>query len=428
MEKCGSGAILLLTPPESRRNGDAHYRYRTSSHFLYLTDHNDPRCALLLLPESGQVHLFATANTPEKALWDGPLPSFEDIAAKLGVDKVHDIAKIEDTVSELTENCPALWIELNQDKKAHELVEKLNARRQAAIRKGARPISELKDLSGPLSELRLIKDEEDLRRMRASSTLAREGHLEAMRACKPGVNEREIEALVEYSFRRLGATAPAYNSIVGTGNNACILHYIRNDATLKEGDLLLVDAGAEKDGYASDVTRTYPVSGRFSDPQRKIYEIVLDSQLKAIEACRPGTPFLEVHEIAARRLAKGLVDLGILPGPVDEAVKSDRFRKYYPHRTSHWLGLDVHDCGLYSNPDKSSRKLEPGMVLTVEPGLYFPADDTVLESAYRGIGIRIEDDILVTAKGPEVLTTGIPKTVAEIEATVGKPAVRSARA
>jgi Xaa-Pro aminopeptidase len=264
--------------------------------------------------------------------------------------------------------------------------------------------------------MRLLKSAAEVEILRRAAAITREAHVLAMRATRPGVNEREIDALLEHTFRRLGSTGAAYTPIVAGGANATILHYVENDRPLADGDLLLVDAGAESQYYAGDVTRTYPVGERFSEDQLALYEVVLDAQLAAIGAVRSGASFTAPHETAVRALCEGLSRLGLLKEPAGEAVESGSYRRFYMHRTSHWLGLDVHDCGAYVR-DGAPRVLEPGMALTVEPGIYVMPDDDTVEARWRGIGIRIEDDVLVTERGREVLTEGIPKTVAEIEET-----------
>jgi Xaa-Pro aminopeptidase len=281
------------------------------------------------------------------------------------------------------------------------------------------------DPAALLHELRLFKDPDELERMRKAAAITREAHVAAMRAARPGVNEREIDALLEHVFRSRGGTGPAYVNIVAGGANACILHYVENAEPLRDGELVLVDAGCEYEWYASDVTRTFPVGGRFSPEQRAVYEVVLRAQLAALAAVRPGAPFDAPHAAATLELARGLVALGLLAGDPRELAGSDALKRFYMHRTSHWLGLDVHDCGSYLAQGKP-RPLEAGMVLTVEPGLYLAPDDGELEPRWRGIGVRVEDDVLVTAAGAEVLTQGIPKTVAELEAACGAPELASA--
>jgi Xaa-Pro aminopeptidase len=262
--------------------------------------------------------------------------------------------------------------------------------------------------------MRLLKSAGEVGILRKAAAIAREAHVLAMRAARPGVGENEIDALLEHTFRRLGSTGAAYTPIVAGGVNATILHYVENDRPLADGDLVLVDAGAESEYYASDVTRTYPVGERFSDEQRALYEIVLEAQMAAIEEVRPGAAFTTPHERAVRILCEGLTRLGLLAGTPSEAIESGSYRRFYMHRTSHWLGLDVHDCGAYVR-DGAPRSLEPGMVLTVEPGIYVAPDDETVEARWRGIGIRIEDDVLVAERGPQVLTEGIPKTIQEID-------------
>jgi Xaa-Pro aminopeptidase len=285
----------------------------------------------------------------------------------------------------------------------------------------------LEDPAATLHEARLVKGAEELDCMRRAAAITREAHVAAMRAARPGVGEHEIDALLEYTFRRNGATGAAYTNIVAGGASACVLHYVENDAELCDGDLLLVDAGAEWSWYASDVTRTFPVNGRFGAEQRALYEVVLAAQERCIESVRPGTTLQAVHELAVRGLVEGLVRLGLVAGPLEQALEDGAWRRFYMHKTSHWLGLDVHDCG-GSVVDGAPRALVPGMVLTVEPGLYVAPDDATVEPRWRGIGVRIEDDVLVTRDGHEVLTADIPKSVADVEAacTRAEPAPASA--
>jgi len=276
------------------------------------------------------------------------------------------------------------------------------------------PPLELCDVAPYTHELRLFKTTSELERMRRAAAVSRAAHTRAMRECKPGMREYEVEALLEHEFKHSGSTGAAYTNIVAGGRNACILHYVENSELLHDGELLLIDAGAEWEYYASDVTRTFPVNGRFSTEQRALYEVVLQSQLAAIAHVRPGVSFVSVHEVALRVLVEGFARLGLLAGKPDELIEKDAYRRFYMHRTSHWLGLDVHDCGAYV-VDGASRTLEPGMVLTVEPGCYIAEDEESVPARWRGIGIRIEDDVLVTASGHEVLTSGIPKSVEDIE-------------
>jgi Xaa-Pro aminopeptidase len=286
---------------------------------------------------------------------------------------------------------------------------------RATAKGGIVPPLELLDPAPLLHELRLKKSAAELELMRRAARITKDAHVAAMKRARPGVNEREIDALLDHTFRVHGATGSAYANIVAGGVNACCLHYVENNQPLADGALLLIDAGSEFDYYASDVTRTFPVNGRFSAEQRALYDVVLEAQLAAVAHVKPGVTFVSVHEVALERLVHGLVRLGLLAGPVATATEKQTYTRFYMHRTSHWLGLDVHDCGAYV-VDGKSRTLEPDMVITVEPGLYVAEDDTTVEARWRGIGIRIEDDVLVTASGHEVLTAGIPKTVADVEA------------
>jgi Xaa-Pro aminopeptidase len=288
---------------------------------------------------------------------------------------------------------------------------------RAAVRTGVTAPSEIVDPAVILHEMRLHKRDEDLALLRRACEISTEAHIAAMRACRPGMKEYELEAVLEFIFRKRGADAPGYTSIVGAGANATILHYVENDAPIKDGDLVLIDAACEYGAYSSDITRTFPANGKFTAPQRALYELVLQANLEAIKEIQPGKRFVEFHDRAVQVLVEGLVRLGLLDGPVDEAIKSESYKRYYMHRTGHWLGGDVHDVGRYM-VDGASRVLEPGMVTTVEPGLYIAEDDDRAPAEYRGIGIRIEDDLLVTANGHENLTKGCPKSVADIEKTM----------
>jgi Xaa-Pro aminopeptidase len=279
---------------------------------------------------------------------------------------------------------------------------------------------ELLDPAPVLHELRLFKDEGELERMRRAAAITAEAHAAVLAAARPGAHEYELDALLEYTFRRRGGSGAAYTPIVAGGANACVLHYVENDDVLRDGDLLLVDAGAEFENYACDVTRTFPVGEAFSAEQRALYEVCLAAQVDAIDAVRAGAPYDAPHTAAVRRLAEGLVDLGLLKGPPDEAARNGALHRFFPHRTSHWLGLDVHDCGATGRAGEP-RPLEPGMVLTVEPGLYVAPDDEEVDAPWRGLGIRIEDDVVVTSGDPEVLTAAIPKGVADLEGRRGPP-------
>jgi Xaa-Pro aminopeptidase len=286
-------------------------------------------------------------------------------------------------------------------------------------RRGIRPPQAIIDTGSILHEMRLIKSDEEIETMQRAADIAAEGHIEAMKSARPGMMEYELEALIEYTFRRNGAAAPAYTTIVGGGANATILHYINNDAPLRDGDLLLIDAGAEYRGYASDITRTFPVNGRFTEAQRDIYELVLASQVACIEMSRPGVSIDELHERSVEILTEGMARLGLLKGEVSTLIKEEKYKQFYMHRLGHFLGMDVHDVGLYRVKDES-RRVEPGMVTTVEPGIYIPVDTKDIPEKYLGIGIRIEDDVLITSEGHRVLSDKAPKHVEEIEALMAR--------
>ncbi|MCC7015170.1 MAG: aminopeptidase P N-terminal domain-containing protein [Planctomycetes bacterium] len=417
LDRRGAAAVL----PTSRakvRNHDAEYRFRPDSDFWWATGFNEPQSVLVLVPGSGERAarsvLFLRERNRDAEIWSGRRLGVERACAELGVDEAYPIAELWTRLPELLKGSSKLMYRAgSDDERDRELFAVLAKLRGQTRILEAVPL-EVFDPAVLLHELRLFKDEHELACMRRAAEFTAKAHIAAMKAARPGCNESEIEALVEYEFRRHGADGPAYGSIVAGGANACILHYVENNCVLREGELLLIDAGAESAFYACDVTRTFPIGGRFNAEQRAVYEIVLDAQLAALAVTKPGVRFDAVHRCALERLVQGLCSLGVLEGPPEKALESESYKRFYMHRTSHWLGLDVHDSGAYVS-DGLGRVLEPGMVLTIEPGLYLAPDDETLESRWRGIGIRIEDDVLVTATGAEVLTSAIPKTVADIE-------------
>jgi Xaa-Pro aminopeptidase len=422
-------AGIFPTASHKTRNFDTEYRFRPDSDFVWLTGFAEPDSVLVLLPAlPGAVDfdgkpwkggprsiLYLRERDRSMEIWTGRRLGVERAPERLGVDCARPIEKLWSDLSIILKSAQRLmWrfgVDVENDRRMTELLGKLRMTAKGPIL----PPIEMLDTAPVLGELRLKKSKAELDLMRRAAATTKAAHIACMAAARPGKNECEIDALLEWHFRASGGTGAAYNNIVASGANATILHYNENNAVMKDGDLLLIDAGAEHDWYACDVTRTFPVNGRFSKQQRALYEVVLEAQLKAIAHVQPGVSFVSVHETALRALIDGLVRLGLLSGSVDEQLKKDDYRRFYMHRTSHWLGLDVHDCGAY-NVDGTSRRLEAGMVLTVEPGLYVAEDDTTVGPEWRGIGIRIEDDVLVTSHGHEVLTTGIPKTVEEVEA------------
>ncbi len=413
-----AAAGIFFTSAHKIRNFDAEYRFRPDSDFWWLSGFAEPDAALVILPASAdraaRTLLYLREKDREKEIWSGRRLGLEAAPAALGVDEARNIERLFEDLPALLVNCERIvyrtGVEPERDRRMLEVLATLRARAKGAIV----PPLELLDVNPFTHELRLFKQPEELELMRKAAAITREAHTRVMRECRPGVNERELDALLDYTFRARGGNGSAYNNIVAGGANACILHYVENDQPLRDGDLVLIDAGAEFQHYACDVTRTFPVNGSFSPEQRAVYEVVLAAQLAAIAATRAGVSFVSVHERAVQVLCEGFVRLGLLAGTVEEAIQTNSYRRFYMHRTSHWLGLDVHDCGAYIVAGQS-RQLEEGMVLTIEPGCYIASDDETVESRWRGIGVRIEDDVLVTAQGCEVLTAGIPKTLSEIE-------------
>lgn len=411
-----NGIAIVPAAHPILRNGDSEYRYRQSSDLYYLTSFNEAHAVLVLVPgrAQGQCLLFCQEKDPLKELWNGRLLGPEAAVAALGVDDAFPISDIDDILPGLIEGRERVYYAMGKDESFdHRVMDWVKVVRKK-VRSGVQPPGEFLVLDHLLHELRLIKSKAELDVMRESARIAVRAHRRAMQVCRPGMNEFEIEAEFMHEFFKAGCNAPAYTSIVAGGDNACILHYNENNQALKDGDLLLIDAGCEFQGYASDITRTFPVSGRFSPEQKAIYELVLKAQLAAIEEVRPGKHWNDPHDTTVRVLTAGLVELGLLQGAVDQLIDGGAYRDFYMHRTGHWLGLDVHDVGDYKI-DGKWRQLEPGMVMTVEPGLYIAPNNDKVEPRWRGIGVRIEDDVAVTRSGYEVLTAGLPKTVAEIE-------------
>ncbi len=414
MQAAGGGVAVIPTAPERMRNRDTSFPYRADSYFHYLTGFPEPEAVLVLVAGDGaQSILFCRTKDVEKEIWDGFRHGPDGAREVFGFDAAHPIAEFDTRLAELLADQPALWFSLGHDAAWDaRIAAALNAVR-TQTRAGKRTPAMLHDVRAALDEMRLVKDAHEIGLMRKAAAIAGAAHRRAMRFTAPGQFEYEVEAEFLHEFRRRGSQYPAYTPIVAGGVNACVLHYVGNDQVLKDGDLLLIDAGCEVDGYASDITRTFPVSGRFSGPQADIYDLVLDAQAAAIAAIRPGATFLDPHTAAVRVLAQGFVDMKLLEGSVDGVIESESYKRFYMHRTGHWLGLDVHDAGEYRHGD-DWRALMPGMALTVEPGCYIrPAAD--VREAFWNIGVRIEDDALVTADGCEVLTADTPKKIADIE-------------
>jgi Xaa-Pro aminopeptidase len=412
------GVAIIPTAPERTRNRDAHYPYRFDSYFYYLTGFREPAAALVVVAgAAGKSILFCRDKDTEREIWDGFRHGPEAARAVFGFDEAHPIAELDARMPDLIADRDALYCHLGADAAWDARVTGWINQVRDRVRAGVAAPRAVKDVHALLDEMRLIKGPEELAVMRRAAAITAAAHRRAMRAARPGRAEYEIEAELLHEFRRRGAQAPAYTPIVASGERACVLHYVQNDGVLSDGELLLIDAGCELDGYASDLTRTFPVNGRFSGPQREIHELVLAAQAAAIAAVRPGAPWDEPHRAAVNVIAQGLIDLKLLSGGLSEAVETEAYKKFYMHRTGHWLGLDVHDAGDYKLQG-GWRALAPGMVLTVEPGCYIRPGEGV-PAHFAGIGVRIEDDVLVTDAGAEVLTRDAPKTPAEIEAWMG---------
>lgn len=445
MRQRGGGVAVLFTAPEVPRNRDSDFPFRWDSYFYYLSGFPEPEAAVVLIvtEDSERSLLFCREKNELREIWDGF--RYGPAAAKevFGFDEAHSIASLNEEAPKLLANAPAIYYSLGIDTALDQKVQGwLNAVR-AQARSGVCAPSQAFDVRSLLDEMRLIKDTSEIATMRRAAKISAQAHIRAMQHCKPGQFEYEVEAELLYVFKKGGSQFPAYSSIVAAGRNACVLHYRENNAKMRDGDLLLIDAGCELDGYASDITRTFPVNGKFSGGQKALYEIVLASQHAATAATKPGASFIDPHNAAVRVLTQGLIDCKLIEGPLDEAIDKQRFSRFYMHRTSHWLGMDVHDCGDYretlssgqklkaaqkaktgkkleagpnmaAGPEKPWRVLKPGMVLTIEPGLYVSAAHDVPQH-FHNIGIRIEDDALVTDQGCELISADVPTDLANIE-------------
>jgi Xaa-Pro aminopeptidase len=417
MAEIGAAAAILPSAPVAVRSNDVEFVYRQDNDFFYLTGFAEPESVALFAPghKDGEFVMFVRPRDRERETWTGRRAGVEGAMLDYGADKAYVADELDRVLPRYLEGVERVYYPLGNNERMNARVLELMRGAQAIRpRTGSGPIAML-DPRELIHEARLKKRPEELDAMRRAVAISCEAHKDAMRRARGGMMEWEIEALVDYAFRSRGAAGPSYPSIIASGPNAATLHYIQNDRQMQSGDLLLIDAGCEVDFYASDVTRTFPVGARFNPAQRALYSVVLEAQRRGIESIKPGVRFDDVHEAALRVLVEGMIDLGLVKGPLDDAIASAAYRRYYMHRTSHWLGMDVHDVGLY-RVGGGSRALEPSMVLTVEPGIYISPDDESAPESMRGVGIRIEDDVLVTAEGHEVLTAAIPKTIEEVEA------------
>ncbi len=416
------GSLAVIPGARLRlRNRDVDYLFRQDSDFYYLTGFSEPDALLVLAPgrEHGEVILFCRDRDPVFEQWDGERVGPDRAAQLLGVDDAFPNTDVGEILPGMLEGRDRIYANLGDypdfDQQLLRWVKGIR-RREAS---GAIPPGEFVDLRHLLHELRLYKSAGELGVMREACAITASAHVRAMQQCRPGMTEGQLEAELIYEFMRRGARTPAYPCIVGGGNNACVLHYVANDDSLKKNDVVLIDAGCEYEHYAADVTRSFPVSGRFNRTQQALYEVVLEANAQAIAACAPGTPFSAPHDTSIRVIVDGLIDLGLLDGDPAEIIETERYRAFCPHKTSHWLGMDVHDVGDYRVQD-TWRELEPGMVLTIEPGIYIPDSEhnAHIPARWRGLGIRIEDDVLITKQGPEVLSAAAPKAVDDIHAVM----------
>ena len=439
--QAGGGVAVVPTAPERPRNGDSDHPYRHDSHFHYLTGFDEPQ-AWLLLDANGRSTLLCRERHPEREIWDGRRLGPAEAPAVLGVDEAFDVAQLDHLLTERLANQPAVWFPFGVHPELPAQVERRLATLRSRERSGVGCPQSQRDLGPLLAEMRLVKDSTEIALMRRAAQISAGAHARAMRFCaarfrtepQAAVREYEIEAELLHEFRRHGAQGPAYTSIVAAGANACVLHYAAGSTELRAGELCLIDAGCELDGYASDVTRTFPADGRFTPAQRELYDIVQAAQEAAISATRPGARRLAAHDAAVRVLAQGMLDVGLLDrnavGDVDAVIHSAAYRRFYMHGTGHWLGRDVHDVGNYLSADEApleqadglggtvvkrpSRVLQPGMVVTIEPGLYVRPAEGVPERFWN-LGLRIEDDAVITATGCELISRGVPADASEIE-------------
>ena len=422
MGMMGAGSVAILpTSKEAVRNRDVHHPFRPDSDFYYLTGFAEPEAVLVLVPgrTHGEYILFCREKDTTKEMWDGYRAGLEGAVADFGADDAFPITDLDDILPGLLEERERVFFAMGSDptfdKRVSDWVSQIRSRARAGVHG---PI-EFLALDHFLHDMRLYKSRAETTMMRRAARLSAAAHVELMRQCEPGMHEYQLASLFRHHCQMNGADQLAYPSIVGGGNNGCILHYVENSEALQDGDLVLIDAGCELGYYASDITRTFPVNGRFSDPQRALYELVLEAQLAAIDKVRPGNHWNDPHRAAVRVLTKGLLKLGLLRGTLAKALKAESYTRFFMHRTGHWLGMDVHDVGDYK-VDGHWRELERGMVLTIEPGLYIPRGSKGVAKKWQGIGIRIEDDVLVTSKGPDVLSRDVPKTVEQIEALMAR--------
>ena len=405
---------IFPSAPVYTRNNDVDHEYRQDSDLFYLTGFSEPNSVLVLTAKDRKSVMFVRPRDPEREAWDGPRAGVDGVKAQFGVDEAFVVGDLAGELPKVLSNTRRLYYRLGRDRSFDDKVLEAIDRTRTRARLGIIWPTEILDPAQVVHEMRLFKAPEDLEAMRTAAKITEEAHLRAMAQTKPGMHEFEVEAMLLETFRRNGSERPAYGSIVGSGPNATVLHYRANNRKMEEHELLLIDAGCELDYFAADVTRTFPISGTFSPEQRAIYELVLEAQEMGIARTVRGATLDAIHKETVQVITRGLVGLGLLKGEVEKLIEEEAYKPFFMHRTSHWLGMDVHDVGAYYVNGKP-RQLEPGMVLTVEPGIYISKDNEKVPPEWRGIGVRIEDDVLVTEGAPENLTAHIPKSVAEIE-------------
>jgi Xaa-Pro aminopeptidase len=422
MQKIGpNGMVVLASAPEVYRNGDAVYAYRQNSDFYYLTGFEEPEAVLVLAPgrKEGEYILFNRVRDRDREIWDGPRAGQEDAVKAFQADQSFPFSELGLLLPELLTGRESIHYPLGVNHEFDKVLMHAINKVRAKARGGLQSPVAFVDITPSLHEMRLFKSAAEIELMQKAIAITEKAHTRAMQFCKPGIYEYQLEAELLYEFQRNGARFSAYNSIVGAGRNSCILHYVNNNQKITDGDVVLIDAGAEYQNYAADITRTFPANGRFTGEQRAIYELVLESQLGAIKSIKPGSAWTTAQNIIVKIITQGLMDLGILKGNLDTLIEKQAYFPFYMHRSGHWLGLDVHDVGRY-RVETRWRSLQPGMVFTVEPGIYISADIPGVHKRWHNIGVRIEDNVVVTEKGCDVLSSKIPKTVVEIETIMAK--------
>ncbi len=411
---------IIPAAHEATRSNDTQYRFRQDSDFYYLTGFEEPEAIAVIAPGREQKYtLFVRPRDPDQEIWVGRRAGVEGAKSEFGADESFPIEEFGGKLHDLLDGATNLYYRLGVNPDFDSRVIRKIAEMRSMNRRPIHPPRTIIDPATIVHEMRVLKSPEEIELMQMAADIAAEAHVEAMKTVRAGMKEYEVEAQLEQFFRRRGASGPSYNSIVGGGPNATILHYMTNDGELRDGDLLLIDAGAEYKGYASDITRTFPINGRYTEGQREIYDLVLETQMSCIEMVRPGTTHDELKQHSVEMLTEGMVRLGLLKGKPADLIKEEKYKQFYMHGLGHLLGIDVHDVGIYYY-DKQSRALEPGVVMTVEPGIYVAPDTKDVPEKYLGIGVRIEDDVLCTSNGPRVLTTKVPKDADEIEALMAK--------